>query len=894
PVARRHGGWIVGDEAIAAWAVRVAGRDAVIQGIELDENLNPIVEFAERPSIGLAGMIGAQPEATQGEDEPWITIAREEWELGQWDIKSLLPGNWPNPPRGPRAVRLISALLDDAFRHSRSARVALAQEFGSLHCTVAAEGRELPTPDLPGPQDLWVPELHRLAASWGFALHRTSPGREVSFVLQYHMDGPRYTPDWWAVADTDASGGHMPLDLATGVRIGRDQRQLIAEVRHAVVRLAGVGRSQTLFPELAFSALVDNANRHTDGDVWVRARVSDRGVVRIEVADTSHRLPVLDQARSNHIAMVDDTADGWGVELHRRGKTVWFEYNIDRTAANPDSDARADVVAGVLDDSHDLLGEEVLRSGTTVEVAAWLRRIWHVELVGFDDPEASRDVARGLNHMLSEHRQFVVRNGAVIAVGKVGGDKGIDIVAHRDDHGRVFIESITVDPRLLGTPGEPAGRQLYASVVGAIGGVLVDAGAGVVQERGFQYLFSHYLGSRPEVGVDDETAFEEWARDQLDESVIKPRGLTRFGRRGALSRRFDVERAARAAVADVELNGWGNASDAARTLYRLLFAQLRIDPESVDLLDAAMPEFDRYAWSNWGKEYDNVSDLAAAFEAECGIRVVGVDIPGIDVDDVWAFFAGLRFMWGLFPDVEIRAAGISTKATPDENAGDGVNEIFINQEDLGGHNAHNVYDEARYRFASVMVAAAGSAVLDDVFPALLARWLHGRDNGRRGYEKEFGRWLRGQFSESSYPDSELDSRLWRDVSLNEVAALADSVVHVAGGGELTDGQRVLYSLLMKHLAPKWGTAHAERNAADAVFDDAQRAAEEVSEQLADREVRDLGIASYPQAAQHLADGRDKICGGEVQLRFEQLVGARKAEYINRLPVDRQLAVNGMT
>ncbi|WP_330230241.1 helix-turn-helix domain-containing protein [Nocardia sp. NBC_00508] len=778
-----------------------------------------------------------------------ITIGREEWELGHLEIRSLLPGHWPNAPHQPLAVRLISALLDDAFRHSRSARIKISVHYADLHCTVTAQGRTLPTPDVPGPQDSWVPELERVAWSWGFALRRKPPGREVSFVLEQDDYLPTQKPDWWAGVHINASSERGPLDLRTGVRIRRDQRQLVAEVRQAIVQLTGAGRSQSLFPELAFSALVDNVFRHTDSDAWVSATMIDRGMVRVEVTDNSQRLPALDPARtvSRGITMVDDTADGWGVELHDRGKTVWFEYNVDRTVANPDSDARADSVARALDDSGDWLDEDVLRSGTAVEVAAWLSRTWQAELVGFDDrPEASRNVARGLNHMVTEYPRFVVQNGAVVTVGKVSGGNGVDVAAHRNDHGQVFIESITVDPRLIGTPSEPGGQKLYASVVGAIGGVLVDVGVGVqrhrgfqygtgvavVRERGFQYLFDHYIRSRSERGVDDETAFEEWVRGQLGESVIKPRSPIHLGRR-ALSKRFDMQRAARAATADVVVNGWDNASDAARTLYRLLFAQLRSDPESLDLPDTAVPEFDRYGWMRRGRDYDNVPDLAAAFTAERGIPVIGADIQGSEMYKVRGFFDGLRAMGDFFPGVEIHAAGfrqmdISVMATPDENSIDGANEIIFNQTYLmekyptdyvNGFRfkPRESFDEAGYRFALIMVADAGSAILDDVFPALLTRWHQGRAEGRYGYEKYFGEWLRAQFKTHSrharYRDDHWSP--FRDLHLDERAALAESVIAVVlksgdpVDGERpkpTDGQRVLYSLLMKHLTPQWNRA----------------------------------------------------------------------------------------
>ncbi|WP_280315284.1 alpha/beta fold hydrolase [Nocardia abscessus] len=167
---------------------------------------------------------------------------------------------------------------------------------------------------------------------------------------------------------------------------------------------------------------------------------------------------------------------------------------------------------------------------------------------------------------------------------------------------------------------------------------------------------------------------------------------------------------------------------------------------------------------------------------------------------------------------------LSIKATPDENADEYTKEIWFNQQYLRDkhpidhqnkfrYSASDISPEAKYRFASVMVAGAGSAVLDDVFPALLTRWLHGRGKGSSGYQEDFGSWLESQFTKFSRradiragngsPDLALD------LDLDERSALAESVVEVVQAEKPTDGQRVLYSLLMKHL----GYRHPSNNPA---------------------------------------------------------------------------------
>lgn len=86
--------------------------------------------------------------------------------------------------------------------------------------------------------------------------------------------------------------------------------------------------------ELLTSELVSNVVRHVGSDVVLRA-IRDDDWVRVEVDDTSDALPVVGQLRpldlgGRGMVLVDTLADRWGTELHRGGKTVWFEIDARR------------------------------------------------------------------------------------------------------------------------------------------------------------------------------------------------------------------------------------------------------------------------------------------------------------------------------------------------------------------------------------------------------------------------------------------------------------------------------------------------------------------------------------------------------------------------------------
>lgn len=84
------------------------------------------------------------------------------------------------------------------------------------------------------------------------------------------------------------------------------------------------------------SELATNAVRHDDthGRSFLVTLSGSDGLVRIEVRDASNRRPRLQLPDSGSITgrgllLVDQLADGWGVEpQHPRGKIVWTEFKI--------------------------------------------------------------------------------------------------------------------------------------------------------------------------------------------------------------------------------------------------------------------------------------------------------------------------------------------------------------------------------------------------------------------------------------------------------------------------------------------------------------------------------------------------------------------------------------
>jgi anti-sigma regulatory factor (Ser/Thr protein kinase) len=124
----------------------------------------------------------------------------------------------------------------------------------------------------------------------------------------------------------DPSAGEVPL--ASRPESASTARRLsLSVVRHwALPQVADT-------VELLVSELVGNAVRHT-GARSVGLRMQRRcGWIRVEVRDPSRALPCLLPVREmdtsgRGLFLVDKLSDRWGVDLHARGKTTWFELRV--------------------------------------------------------------------------------------------------------------------------------------------------------------------------------------------------------------------------------------------------------------------------------------------------------------------------------------------------------------------------------------------------------------------------------------------------------------------------------------------------------------------------------------------------------------------------------------
>nr|WP_107409635.1 ATP-binding protein [Mangrovactinospora gilvigrisea] len=100
----------------------------------------------------------------------------------------------------------------------------------------------------------------------------------------------------------------------------------------SVMRLWGL-EIQADIAELLVSELVGNVVRHTGVRTFGLNLDRRRGRVRVEVRDASRSLPCLidagaDAESGRGLYLVDALADRWGVELLPRGKSVWFELDV--------------------------------------------------------------------------------------------------------------------------------------------------------------------------------------------------------------------------------------------------------------------------------------------------------------------------------------------------------------------------------------------------------------------------------------------------------------------------------------------------------------------------------------------------------------------------------------
>lgn len=118
---------------------------------------------------------------------------------------------------------------------------------------------------------------------------------------------------------------HLPADP---VSVGVARRFLRLLLSDGVV-----GDDEADTAELLLSELVSNAVRNTEERVGVRVEVGP-GRLRVEVSDTSHRMPVLrtdvpdEQTHGRGLRLIAATASRWGVDDHELGKTVWFELDL--------------------------------------------------------------------------------------------------------------------------------------------------------------------------------------------------------------------------------------------------------------------------------------------------------------------------------------------------------------------------------------------------------------------------------------------------------------------------------------------------------------------------------------------------------------------------------------
>ena len=86
--------------------------------------------------------------------------------------------------------------------------------------------------------------------------------------------------------------------------------------------------------ELVVSELVTNAARHSEDDLSIAVACGDL-LLRVEVADSSHRMPLTDapdvedtDTSGRGLLLVGAMADRWGVESEGLSKQVWAEFDL--------------------------------------------------------------------------------------------------------------------------------------------------------------------------------------------------------------------------------------------------------------------------------------------------------------------------------------------------------------------------------------------------------------------------------------------------------------------------------------------------------------------------------------------------------------------------------------
>jgi anti-sigma regulatory factor (Ser/Thr protein kinase) len=126
------------------------------------------------------------------------------------------------------------------------------------------------------------------------------------------------------IAPGPTDGTTRSIDLASDPGAARTARRFVGEALRAW-RFADTDQ----VAELLTDELVANVVSHVGSSMQVRASRGARSV-RIEVEDTSTTPPVLRHPdkfdeHGRGILFIETLAADWGVDVHERGKTIWFE-----------------------------------------------------------------------------------------------------------------------------------------------------------------------------------------------------------------------------------------------------------------------------------------------------------------------------------------------------------------------------------------------------------------------------------------------------------------------------------------------------------------------------------------------------------------------------------------